>query len=191
MFTPQGKTNINQTQDMKNENIAAVAVIRCLVNRGGKHLKPYLASIHERPTDGIATYGKPIAENVRFGGELLMAMRHRGDLIQLPGGDWRVTRDQHIGKEIIRRRVAADKPKEMLVLFYLHLPAYVLFTKRTGGAKLRWLLRQCEDAGLRVLREGRSWHAPTTWVHRYDEGKAWEILNPVDDIPDDDPQFSI
>lgn len=66
---------------------------------------------------------------------------------------------------------------------------YVLFTKRTEEPKLGYLVKLCHEAGLRVEKRGMSFHAPTTYVHVDDEEKAWEILDPIDDLPDDDPMF--
>lgn len=65
-----------------------------------------------------------------------------------------------------------------------------LFTKRTNHPKLAWLVQECRKAGLRVCVRGRSFHAPISWVHPEDEAAAWEILTPIDDIPDDDPRFA-
>lgn len=66
---------------------------------------------------------------------------------------------------------------------------YILFTKRTDEPKLSWVLRECKAAGLRVRKSGWSFHAPCSWVHPDDNTAAWEILTPIDDIPDDDPRF--
>lgn len=67
--------------------------------------------------------------------------------------------------------------------------AFKLFTKRTNNPKLKWLVKECRKAGLRVHVRGRSFHAPTSWVHPDDEDAAWEVLSPIDDVPDDDPRF--
>ncbi len=67
---------------------------------------------------------------------------------------------------------------------------YKLFTKRTNEPKLSYVLNLCKKAGLRVRKQGKSWHAPCSWVHPDDVDAAWEILTPIDDIPDDDPMFS-
>lgn len=66
---------------------------------------------------------------------------------------------------------------------------YNLFTKRTNQPKLGWLMNECKRSGLRVRIEGRSFHAPCSWVHPDDESAAWDILSPVDDMPDDDRRF--
>lgn len=67
---------------------------------------------------------------------------------------------------------------------------YVLFTKRTNQPKLGYLLKKCRDAGLRVELRGESFHAPCSYVHKHDEPMAWAFLDPIDDMPDDDPMFS-
>lgn len=66
---------------------------------------------------------------------------------------------------------------------------YVLFTKRTNNPKLAWLITQCKQQGIRIKRERKSFHAPVTLVHKEDEDRAWKILSPLDDVPDDDPMF--
>ena len=66
---------------------------------------------------------------------------------------------------------------------------YVLFTKRTNHPKLGYVLRKCKDAGLRVKKSGKSFHAPCSWVHPEDEEAAWAILSPIDNIADGDPMF--
>jgi hypothetical protein len=65
----------------------------------------------------------------------------------------------------------------------------VQFTKRTNDPKLSWLEDQLDKAGIEYKREGESFHAPILYVEESREDDAWAILNPVDDIPDDDPQF--
>lgn len=66
---------------------------------------------------------------------------------------------------------------------------WVLFTKRTEDPKLAWLERRLDEAGIPHKRDGYSWHAPIMRVPEEFEDAAWEILTPVDDIEDDDPQF--
>jgi hypothetical protein len=67
---------------------------------------------------------------------------------------------------------------------------YILFTKRTNYPKLGYLLKKCKEAGLRVKKSGKSFHAPCSWVHKDDEDAAWAILSPIDNIPDDDGRFA-
>ena len=66
---------------------------------------------------------------------------------------------------------------------------WVTFTQRTNSPKLRWLEEQLTAAGIAHKRNGISFHAPILVVKVKDLKKAWEILTPVDDIPDDDPRF--
>ncbi len=67
---------------------------------------------------------------------------------------------------------------------------WTLFTKRTHDPKLAWIERQLEEAGIESRRNGRSFHAPILEVREGDIKAAWEILNPVDDVEDDDPRFT-
>lgn len=71
------------------------------------------------------------------------------------------------------------------------LPAnpWVLFTKRTEDPKLAWLEVQLTAAGIESRREGHSAHAPILQVHQSDLDAAWKILDPVDELPDDDAMF--
>lgn len=68
---------------------------------------------------------------------------------------------------------------------------WVTFTRRTDEPKLTWLERQLDSAGIRNRRNGASAHAPILQVQEEDLVDAWAILSPVDDIADDDPQFSV
>lgn len=67
---------------------------------------------------------------------------------------------------------------------------WVLFTKRTESPKLAWLEHQLDEAGIPHRRNGSSFHAPILEVPENRLGAAWSILDPVDDIPDDDPMFT-
>ena len=67
---------------------------------------------------------------------------------------------------------------------------YIQLCKRTNDPKLQWLEDTFKSEGIRTKREGYSSHAPILLVHRDDEDSAWKILSPIDDIPDDDPQWS-
>lgn len=65
-----------------------------------------------------------------------------------------------------------------------------MFTKRTNDPKLSWLEKRLTEAGIPNRRaENPSFHAPILEVPRDKLHDAWEILEPVDDIADDDPQF--
>jgi hypothetical protein len=67
---------------------------------------------------------------------------------------------------------------------------WVQFTKRTEDPKLAWLERQLTAAGIEHRRHGRSFHAPILQVREDQLDAAWEILDPVDDIEDDDPRWT-
>lgn len=66
---------------------------------------------------------------------------------------------------------------------------WVTFTRRTEDPKLGWLERQLDQRGIPSRRKGHTWHAPILEVQECDLDRAWAILDPVDDIADDDPQF--
>lgn len=67
--------------------------------------------------------------------------------------------------------------------------AWVTFTRRTDDPKLAWLERQLQREGIESRRNGKSAHAPILEVHEHDLDAAWEILDTVDDMDDDDPMF--
>jgi hypothetical protein len=66
---------------------------------------------------------------------------------------------------------------------------WVMFTKRTEDPKLAWLERRLDEAGIPHRRHGSSWHAPILQVPEYALDAAWEILDPYDDVEDDDDLF--
>jgi hypothetical protein len=66
---------------------------------------------------------------------------------------------------------------------------WTTFTRRTEDPKLSWLERQLSEAGIKSQRNGESSHAPILEVPAESLDQAWEILDPVDDVPDDDPRF--
>lgn len=66
---------------------------------------------------------------------------------------------------------------------------WTMFTKRTEEPKLCWLENQLTKARIRWRRRGESFHAPILEVPKRDLDRAWKILDPVDDIPDDHPKF--
>lgn len=67
--------------------------------------------------------------------------------------------------------------------------AWVTFTRRTEDPKLGWLERQLDDAGIAHRRNGESFHAPILEVPEEQLDAAWQILDPVDYLPDDDPRW--
>jgi hypothetical protein len=64
------------------------------------------------------------------------------------------------------------------------------FTKRTDHPKLGWLRKQLDAAGIPNRIEGESFWAPILQVPAENLDAAYDILYPVDDIPDNDPQFA-
>jgi len=68
-------------------------------------------------------------------------------------------------------------------------PNYVTFTRRTNDPKLAWLQIELNKAGIPNRRNGESFHAPILEVEEEGLDAAWKILNPIDELPDDDPQF--
>jgi len=67
---------------------------------------------------------------------------------------------------------------------------WVQFTKRTNAPKLTWLVLELRRLGIPCRLNGASFHAPLLQVLERDRDRAWSILNPVDDIPDEDLCFS-
>lgn len=82
-----------------------------------------------------------------------------------------------------------SKEKRMIVASETK-PRWVRFTKRTDDPKLAWLEARLDKAEIAHRRNGFSFHAPIMEVEasRFDD--AWEILGPVDDVPDDEPLFT-
>lgn len=70
-----------------------------------------------------------------------------------------------------------------------HALKWVRFTKRTEDPKLKWLEAELKRHGIKSRRNGESWHAPILEVKQKDLDAAWKILDPVDDVPDDDARF--
>ena len=65
------------------------------------------------------------------------------------------------------------------------------FTKRTNDPKLAALESMLDQAGIPHRRHGDSFHAPILQVPDERLDDAWKILDPIDDIPDDDPRFVV
>jgi hypothetical protein len=66
---------------------------------------------------------------------------------------------------------------------------FVRFTKRTDDPKLAYLEHLLTQAGIQHQRAGHSFHAPIVEILDTDLEAAWAILKPIDDVPDDDPQY--
>ena len=67
--------------------------------------------------------------------------------------------------------------------------SWVVFTRRTNVPKLYWLMLRLRLRGIPHRQHGLSFHAPVLWVRKGDETRAWNILGPVDNLPDDHPKF--
>ena len=68
---------------------------------------------------------------------------------------------------------------------------WVQFTKRTNDPKLIWLERKLKSEGIKSRRNGSSFHAPILEVERHQLDRAWTILGPIDDIPDEDSRWEV
>lgn len=72
---------------------------------------------------------------------------------------------------------------------------WVVFTKRTGDPKLRYIEHRLDLMGIAHQRRGFSFHGPILMVPAKDEERAWGLLmekvgkRVLDDIPDDDRIF--
>ena len=64
-------------------------------------------------------------------------------------------------------------------------------TRRTEEPKLSWLEARLTEAEIPNRRNGETRNAPILEVPGDNWDAAWDILIPVDDIPDDDPQFVV
>ena len=66
---------------------------------------------------------------------------------------------------------------------------YTQFTKRTDDPKLKWLEGELDKVGIKHYRDGYSGHGPIMMVDESMLDAAYEILTPIDDIPDNDKRF--
>jgi len=64
-----------------------------------------------------------------------------------------------------------------------------VFTRRTDYPKLTWLQLELDKAKIEWRIKGKSAHAPIMEIDEDREDDAWKILDPVDDVPDDDPRY--
>ena len=159
-------------------------LIKCRANRGGGHFKPIsIQEITLTPDDPESDYAL-IGQPSKFFGEIREPLEKRGDLVKLKDGSDRITRRPHIGKQVRPGRNGC-----VFVRVRVMVREWEQFTKRTNNPKLSWVLSKCKSAGLRVLLDGKSFHAPISYVHRDDYKKAWDILGPIDNTPDDSPKF--
>lgn len=63
-------------------------------------------------------------------------------------------------------------------------------TRRTNNKKLTWLKSKLQEEKIPHRINGESFYGPILEVRYGDLQRASDILEPVDDIPDDDPQFN-
>jgi hypothetical protein len=67
---------------------------------------------------------------------------------------------------------------------------WTTLTRRTDDPKLSWLEQQLDLSEISHRRNGETFHAPIMEVQQMHFDAAWKILEPVDDIPDDDPRWT-
>ena len=67
---------------------------------------------------------------------------------------------------------------------------YVAFTRRTEHPKLGFVLSKLDEADIKWRNAGYSFHAPIIEIDESRQDDAWKILDPIDDIEDDDVCFS-
>jgi hypothetical protein len=67
---------------------------------------------------------------------------------------------------------------------------WTTLTSRTDDPKLSWLEQQLDLSEISHRRNGETFHAPIMEVQQMHFDAAWKILEPVDDIPDDDPRWT-
>lgn len=70
------------------------------------------------------------------------------------------------------------------------LTKWKMLTKRTDDPKLSWIERQLDRAGIAHRRNGNSFHAPIMEVEEARFPFALRMLDPIDDVEDDDPRFT-
>jgi hypothetical protein len=71
----------------------------------------------------------------------------------------------------------------------MNTPTWKTLCKRTEDPKLAYIEYQLDNAGIPNRRNGRSFHAPILEVDSRHFDDAWKILDPIDEIPDDDERF--
>jgi len=64
-----------------------------------------------------------------------------------------------------------------------------MLCKRTEDPKLAYIEWLLDLSGIPNRRNGHSFHAPILEVDERDFDKAWKILDPIDEIYDDDERF--
>jgi hypothetical protein len=158
-------------------------LVKCRENRGGLHLVPVsVREIRYTPEDPLTEYVTVGRES--YLGEIRPALVKRGDLVKTASGKDRITRTPHLGKT-----VPPPCRGFVFVKFRVRVNEWVMLCKRTEDPKLGWLENRFAADGIRTQRFGSSWHAPILWVHRDDHDRAWSILGPIDNMPDNHKMF--
>lgn len=66
---------------------------------------------------------------------------------------------------------------------------FITLTRRTNDPKLAWIEKRLQSLGIDSIREGESFHAPILKVPKEHHDVAWAVVDPIDDVPDDDPRW--
>lgn len=66
---------------------------------------------------------------------------------------------------------------------------WAMLTKKTNGPKLRWLEYRLEDEGIPWRKEPGD--TPILSVPFEKVEAAWEILEPVDEVPNEDSRWTL
>lgn len=119
---------------------------------------------------------------------LLAAAQEAWGYVQTGAGDACERNEREVGD--IRAALLEACTIAMLSL-ELREPEWVLFTKRTNEPKLSHLERLLTAHEIPHRRRGESFHAPILEVPKADLDAAWRILDPIDDMDDDDPSFRV
>ena len=92
---------------------------------------------------------------------------------------------QDLGEFRLKRDARAAIERE----FGLFVGGWVQFTKRTDEPKLSWLEGKLAEQGIPSRRNGSSRHAPILEVDASQLDAAWNLLDELDDVADDDEMF--
>lgn len=67
---------------------------------------------------------------------------------------------------------------------------WTTLTRRTRTPKLLWIMRALGRVGVACRLNGESFHAPILEVTQVDFDRAWLVVDPIDNLADDDPMFA-
>ena len=67
---------------------------------------------------------------------------------------------------------------------------WIQLTKRTNDPKLTWLRSELAELGIMTRIKGESFHAPIMQVQEWNLEAAYDVLNVIDDMPDNHMQFA-